>query len=868
MPLACATVYDEILTWSKSRPDWQRDALRRLIIAGSLEPKDIDELILLCKTSFGLADSSQHKLVPIPLDESHICHDAVSGKSVCLTAISDVSNVNAIISPTPLSFNESGITLIYGDNGAGKSGYVRILKSVCRSRKTEPRILQNVFTGDEGQVPSATISFKLGGADGTFPWEKGKQGAADLTCINVFDSGCASVYVNEDNRIVYMPLGLDIFDTLAKACDAIKASLQAEKDKIVSSLDRLPFAYQDTAVGKWYASLKLDTPPEEVVKNTSSSEKEAKRLTELHLALFEDSKKKRAAELRMKMERYGRLLARVTAVKGSLSEEAVEKLKGAKVSFEIASKVAELASNEAFGKEKLKGIGSDPWREMWEAAKRFSENEAYPGKEFPYTEPDSKCVLCLQDLKPEAAERMKRFRKFVQDEAASKEARTRLAYENEKKAFGIIEVSEHGDETLLKELKEDNKALGESVSEYFEAARGRKAAALKACNDGTWEQITDFSDFSLEEQLEDFCADLRFSAEILDEADDPELLPKLQAEFNELSARKWVSERKTSIEEEITRQLVVKLYEAAISDTHTAQITKTSTTLTDKYVTEELKARFIQQLKAIYQNDLKVSLEKKQGEKGVTYYYIRLKDSMIPKANVTEVISEGEFHAVALAAFLAEISLSPTKSGIVFDDPVSSLDHEIRENLARQLVELAKDRQVIVFTHDLFFFVAIREIGKKEHVPVIERHVAKDYTGPGMCYPEAPWDALEVSKRITELKKLMREVEQKYKQGLPEYEKIAGFVCLRIRKTVERTVEEILLCDIVHRYRRNLYTQNVRKLEKMRIEDLKFLDSLMTRYSVEVHDQAEESKSKLPTPEKLKEDVLSLDKWIKEYRER
>ena len=67
MPLACATVYDEILKWSKGRPEWQRDALRRLMIAGSLGPKDIDELTLLCKTSFRLADSSQHKLAAIPL---------------------------------------------------------------------------------------------------------------------------------------------------------------------------------------------------------------------------------------------------------------------------------------------------------------------------------------------------------------------------------------------------------------------------------------------------------------------------------------------------------------------------------------------------------------------------------------------------------------------------------------------------------------------------------------------------------------------------------------------------------------------------------------------------------------------------------
>ena len=55
--------------------------------------------------------------------------------------------------------------------------------------------------------------------------KKSKPAPPDLICINVFDSSCATVYVDRENKIVYMPLGLDVFDKLAKACDDIKASL-------------------------------------------------------------------------------------------------------------------------------------------------------------------------------------------------------------------------------------------------------------------------------------------------------------------------------------------------------------------------------------------------------------------------------------------------------------------------------------------------------------------------------------------------------------------------------------------------------------------------------------------------------------------
>jgi energy-coupling factor transporter ATP-binding protein EcfA2 len=869
MPFACPTVYDEILKWSKSRPLWQRDALRRLIVNGSLGPGDIDDIFLLCKIANGLEDASKYELVPIPLGESHICPDAGSGEAVRLTQISDVANVNAITSPEPLTFGESGLTIIYGDNGAGKSGYVRILKNVCRAREVNKKMLSNVFESGEGKVPSAKISFKTAAIDNVFDWQKDCQAPAELTCINVFDSGCASLYVNEDNRIVYMPLGLDIFDKLVKACDTVKTRLAAEREKFPSVLETLPAEHEETAAGKWYGRLRKSTPAEEVLKFASFNEDEKKRLSELNDVLVENSKKKRAAELRMKKERYEQLRVRIGGIIQALSKGAIENLGNSKASFDTAAVAAKLASKAAFENEEVKGIGSDAWRELWMAAKKFSEIEAYPGKEFPNTGPKSKCVLCLQDLDLEsgAKERMNRFKAFVQGEAADKERRARQRYELDKDILDTVEISQQGDETLLKELRQDSPSLEERLSSFFESAKSRKTKALEACEIGTWEEITSL-EMAPVDSIVKLCEELESQAKTLEQAGDPETLPKLQAEFDDLSAKKWVSGRRNKITSEITRLSLVSRYDAAISDTDTRYITKTSTVLTDKYVTEELKARFMEQLKAIYEQDLKVTLERKEGEKGAAYYCVKLKGCVVPKTDVAEVISEGEFHAVALAAFLAETSLSPTKSGIVFDDPVSSLDHEIRENLAKQLVELAKNRQIIIFTHDLFFFVAIREAARKEKVALLDEHVVKDVTGPGVCYLDAPWEALEVSKRIKQLKKLVEEAARTYKQGIKEYEKIAGFVCLRIRKTIERAIEEILLCDIVHRYRRNIMAQNVRKLDKITTPDVKLLDELMTRYSVELHDQAEESKAKIPTPDKLKEDVENLDKWVKEYRDR
>ena len=232
------------------------------------------------------------------------------------------------------------------------------------------------------------------------------------------------------------------------------------------------------------------------------------------------------------------------------------------------------------------------------------------------------------------------------------------------------------------------------------------------------------------------------------------------------------------------------------------------------------------------------------------------------------MISEGEFHAVALAAFLAEISISPTKSGIVFDDPVSSLDHLIRENVAKEFVTLAKDRQVVVFTHDLFFLVTLQDIADKENVPTHDQQVIRECSGPGVCHPDIPWEGLKTKDRIKNMNALLDKAEREYKKGIKEYEPLAEQLCKQMRLTVERAIEEVLMADIVRRYRRNIMASKVKELIKIRKEDCIFLDGLMTEYSKLQHDQEAEARIPLPKPDKLRTDIKNLSAWATDYNKR
>src|SRR5690606_18151327 len=120
----------------------------------------------------------------------------------------------------------------------------------------------------------------------------------------------------------------------------------------------------------------------------------------------------------------------------------------------------------------------------------------------------------------------------------------------------------------------------------------------------------------------------------------------------------------------------------------------------------------------------------------VSYFRVALVER--PDAKVGEIFSEGEHRCVALAAFLAELVTAQRYSGIVFDDPMSSLDHINRNAVAARLVEEAEHRQVIVFTHDLVFLYELRREAEKASRPIVFRNVRRQQEKPGYITNELP----------------------------------------------------------------------------------------------------------------------------------
>src|SRR3546814_2319445 len=123
------TVLETILDWSKDRPLWQRDALRRIIANGRLTDADIGELVDLCKQGKGPPVGA---LKAVPLEKAHLPANPGQTAAVSLLSIADVTGVNNLAAGQTLSFEPNGITIIYGDNGARSEEHTSELQSLMR----------------------------------------------------------------------------------------------------------------------------------------------------------------------------------------------------------------------------------------------------------------------------------------------------------------------------------------------------------------------------------------------------------------------------------------------------------------------------------------------------------------------------------------------------------------------------------------------------------------------------------------------------------------------------------------------------------------------------------------------------------------
>lgn len=177
------SIVAEIIGWANEQSDWISDAVRRILEQGTLKEEDVTDLAAILKTKYGFKDPNER--IAKTLDPNTLPVQASEAPAVSLTAIRSPQNLNAIGAPDGITFEPNGLTIIYGHNGAGKSGYARALKKACRARDTEG-ILPNVFAPNSTNAPAqARLEWQIGDKLEAADWiDDGRPAPADLSLLN------------------------------------------------------------------------------------------------------------------------------------------------------------------------------------------------------------------------------------------------------------------------------------------------------------------------------------------------------------------------------------------------------------------------------------------------------------------------------------------------------------------------------------------------------------------------------------------------------------------------------------------------------------------------------------------------------------
>ena len=413
------SVLTDIIKWSGEIPSWQGDAVRRIIEKVILEESDKKEIIEMFKKESGLIEDlagriPSPKLLELPKIEIS------SGEEILmiLKSMGPLQNVNALATDQILEFAENGVTVIYGVNASGKSGYARVLKKACRARGYVDPILPNVYGGSGKDDPAKAIfHISINGEDEEVNWSDDDENPDEMSYIAVFDSKSERFYVDENNTMTYIPYGLDVFEKLADFCDEVREILKNDRVPVNDLPEELKQIPKSSEVGILLDSLDRDTTTKQIDDLATISEKEKAEQKQLK-ALVNNLEK-----IEESITRRKRLKARVKKIKEvllkfdmHLTDDNYTKLKKSSELVLSLQKDAEEISKTQFRDEPLIGIGGNPWRALYHAAERYSTEVAYPNQVFPYLASDSVCVLCQQPIEEEAQKRFGKFKKFIKSD--------------------------------------------------------------------------------------------------------------------------------------------------------------------------------------------------------------------------------------------------------------------------------------------------------------------------------------------------------------------------------------------------------------------------------------------------------------------
>ena len=850
-------INQDILGWLEKRPTWQRNLFQRIVRNKTIDDRYIEWLVdsLVANKDVDLENSA--------LTINELPQGGDKTESVAICSVGNLQGVNALLGGQTLQFSPTGMTIVYGDNGSGKSGYARLLKQVVGARHHED-ILPNVFINKRCSQ-SAQINYRCGGTDLTETWSTSFNNAT-FGRVHFYDEACGNDYLQKETELSYRPSVLSLLDRLIELIEYVSKEIGKRITTEEAKQFSLPNVPDGNSAANFLSKLSDRTDPHSLDQLLDAHQDLDNELQEHHqeearLRATDPTKEK--TRLLAVAKDAEALAAHLESIENTISPAAANRILALKQTAMELRASAEKVSSNSFANEPLPGVGSQTWRAMWEAAERYAQAEAYPDRDFPSTEDDDVCVLCQQPLAQDAQARLRRFHSYVHDSVQQQAKEAERRYSAAVEQLKTFEVTTTEILSWLDHFVDNDVLSKDILVAALDIAARAKERILERLQSNTDEGWIDLAVVDTS-TMRSFVTAKRNEATGIDVDTFRKNLASVIKKRQECEGLQKLRVAKKEIVNEIERLKRVSLLDSKKREASTAPVTRQSSTLAKNYVTKTVSEHFLYEA-----NNLRlehVVLSDPKGVKGSIRQIPALKEvSTASRLSTMQVLSEGEQTAAGLAGFLTEVYFDESKSAVIFDDPMSSLDHQRRSSAAARIAELAQDRQVIIFTHDLVFLAELvkraRYLSVEVHQQTIQRNGSKQ---PGQITDKFPWKANDTDARINILKaELDKIAATRDSMSGDEYEdKTAGWAG-RLSETWERTIRSDVIYRVVDRSTTEVKPMLVRIFARISGNDYEEFEKGYSYTSTWArrHDKSEEVSYVAPEPDEMEHELNRLKEW-------
>jgi ABC-type cobalamin/Fe3+-siderophores transport system ATPase subunit len=793
-------IFNALSAWGKTLPGWQHLLLSKLVATGELPDDALDDVFAEYLIDQRLAGPEAVRATwDMALPQFQVGGPAAVST---LTTMTSVSGVNALAAGETLSFGPK-LTVVYGPNGAGKSGYARVLKSACFTRSKDTEILGDMKLAKNKQPkPTATFTFDDGSSIAFVHQEPCKRLRDSFA---VFDSTCVRVHLDYRNTFQVMPYLFDVFPRMVAAFGKLQSKLREEITRRTSAVDKFAIKDSTSEVAELLAVLTSQTNLARLKELAVFGDAEAARLRVIEQQLVE----LRTIDPKDVIKKNEQRIVDLNAVKASIATLSTAIKPGvvadvAKAAAQIHSLIEKGAALSAaqFGAEPVQPVGTFAWRDLLSAAIAFSK-EAYPNDAFPAKAEDARCVLCHQVLDEASADRLTRFYQTVTSDIEAELAGTREKLAGYGEAMSKVVLTFFGEESAARRtLKELDTGLEAEIAATVEGYRFVVEVMIQAVANESDPGVSLLEYDSVTQRVNALVDRLQQDNEKLLLNNPNALIQALLLEQQLLNDKKCLADQYDVVVSAIEKLKWVAKANQCIRGFATTQrdVTSKQKALATELFGQDFITRFLGNC-----STLKLTLPVQfrfAGEAGTTDRKIEIANAGVAGIDPSQVLSEGEQTAAALADFLTEIELNGTCAGVVFDDPVTSMDHVRKESIAQRLVDEASRRQVIVFTHDILFTNYLATAAEEKGVAFAGRTIWRDDSdAPGvidrLAFPHEYYEgaAHDRAKKHFNLARTLA--------GEPQRDALEK-ACGSLRTAYEDFIQKKLFNNVVRRWRENI----------------------------------------------------------------